>query len=275
MLAALEGYSNSVFRTLMYHHGADLTFTEMTHIQGLINRNKGSLEKIIVKDNTPVQIQILSCNEKKLDHFLSSFKIFDGFRGFNINLSCPSRDVIKHGKGAAMVKRAAKTRRLVSLIRDYGFPVSIKIRLGLNQFEKDNKLYLNSLGGVDPDFFIVHAKHGGQSSYEAEDNSVYQECVQEARGIPVIANGGIDSSEKVLMLIDQGISGVMIGRPSLKKPYIFNFIKNKLGFNNPPKNLPGINALKIEYKLIHDEHCGNTRYMSNFYRALEKNNGIT
>ena len=57
-----------------------------------------------------------------------------------------------------MVKRGAKTARLVSLIRDHGHPVSVKIRLGLNQFEKDNKLYLNNLRWVDPDFFVVHAK---------------------------------------------------------------------------------------------------------------------
>jgi tRNA-dihydrouridine synthase len=266
----MEGYSNSVLRTLMYRHGADLTFTEMTHIESILKRNKGSLEKLNVKDSTPVQIQILSSNEKKLDRYLSIFKFFEGFKGFNLNLSCPSRNVINHGKGAAMVKRAAKTRKLVSVIRDYNFPVSIKIRLGLNQFEKDNKLYLNNLGGVDPDFFIVHAKHAGQTSREPADFSVYDECVQEARGIPVIANGGIDSSDKVNMLRCQGISGVMIGRPALNNPFIFNKIKNEMGLNNPPKTFPGVKALKAEYQSIHNEHCGNTKYLSSYTKILDK-----
>jgi tRNA-dihydrouridine synthase len=270
MLASMERYSNSVFRTLMYQHGADLTFTEMTHIQSILNMNKGSLEKISVKDTTPVQIQILSSNEKKLDRFLSSFQVFEGFKGFNLNLSCPSRDVIRHGKGAAMVKRAAKTRRLVSVIRDYDFPVSIKIRLGLNQFEKDNKLYLNNLRGVDPDFFVVHAKHAGQSSSGSEDYSVFQECVQEARGIPVIANGGIDTSNKVRMLMSQGVKGVMIGRPALNNPYVFNLFKNEMGLNYPLKNFPGIDVLKAEYKAIHDDHGGNIKYLSNFTKTLGK-----
>jgi tRNA-dihydrouridine synthase len=123
--------------------------------------------------------------------FLSGFKPFDGFMGFNLNLNCPSKDVIRRGKGAAMVKRAAKTARIVNLIRDHGHSVSVKINLGLNQFEKDNKLYLNSLRGVDPDFFVVHAKHAAQSSGEEEYHSIYPECVEAARGIPVIANGGL------------------------------------------------------------------------------------
>ena len=149
----MEGYSNSVFRTVAFHHGADLTFTEMSHIEGILRKNKDTLEKISAKNNTPVQVQILSSNEKKLQRLLSGFQTYDGFRGFNLNLSCPSRNVINHGKGAAMVKRSKKTRNLVELIKDYGYPVSVKIRLGLNQFEKDNKLYLNSLRGVDPDFY--------------------------------------------------------------------------------------------------------------------------
>ncbi len=79
MLASLERYSDSVFRTLCYNHGADLTFTEMAHVNSFLNRNRGSLQKIEPKDSTPVQIQILSSNEGKLDRFLSGFKTFNGF----------------------------------------------------------------------------------------------------------------------------------------------------------------------------------------------------
>jgi tRNA-dihydrouridine synthase B len=268
MLASMEGYTNSVFRTLTHFHGADLTFTEMSHVQGILRKSKDSLKRLSIKDSTPVQIQLLSSSEKKLDQLLSGFQEFKGFRGFNLNLSCPSRAVIKHGKGAAMVKRAKKTRRLVELIRDYGFPVSIKIRLGLNQFEKDNKLYLNCLRGVDPDFFIVHAKHAGQSSAEAEDYSIFPECVQEAREIPVVANGGINSSGKVHMLQSLGVKGVMIGRAALDNPNIFDMIKNEMGVNNPPKNISGIDALKIEYKRLHEVHGSDYRYFENFHKSL-------
>ena len=271
MLASMEGYTNSVFRTLTHLHGADLTFTEMTHVQGILRKSKDSLKRISVKDSTPVQIQILSSSVKKLDSLLSGFQESEGFRGFNLNLSCPSREVIKHGKGAAMVKRAKKTQRLVELIRDYGFPVSIKISLGLNQFEKDNKLYLNSLRGVDPDFFIIHAKHAGQSSAESEDYSIFPECVQEARGIPVIANGGINSSDKVRMLQSQGVKGVMIGRAALNNPLIFDRIKNEMGVNSLPKKVLGFDALKIEYKRLHEIHGSDDRYFVNFHRALGKN----
>lgn len=251
MLASMEGYSDSVFRALCFRHGADLTFTEMSHVESLLKGNKGSLEKITPKDSTPVQLQILSSGMDKMSRFLSGFEPFDGFMGFNLNLSCPSKNVINHGKGAAMVKRGAKTQRIVSLFRDYGYPVSVKLRLGLNKFEKDNKLYLNCFRNVDPDFFVVHAKHAGQGSGEEEDYHVYPECVEEARGVPVIANGGIDSLDKVQMLIDAGVKGVMMGRSALVNPSIFDLLKNGLGFNNPLKKLPRIGELREEYKLIY------------------------
>ena len=274
MLASLERYSDSVFRTLCYNHGADLTFTEMAHVNSFLNRNRGSLQKIEPKDSTPVQIQILSSNEGKLDRFLSGFKTFNGFMGFNLNLSCPSKDVIRQGKGAAMVKRATKTGKLVSLIRDHGHPVSVKIRLGLNQYEKENKLYLNNVGGVDPDFFVVHAKHAGQSSGEPEDDSVYPECVEAARGIPVIANGGIDSPEKVQSLMERGVSGVMMGRPAMGNPAIFDLLKNEMGMNDPPRPVPRAADLGQEYRDLFDSIGGAEKYRFRVLKVIGRKRAI-
>ncbi len=271
MLASLEGYSDSVFRTLCVNHGADLTFTEMAHVGSFLNKNKVSLEKIEPRDATPVQIQLLSGNEGRLDRFLSGFRPFDGFMGFNLNLSCPSKDVIRQGKGAAMVKRAAKTARLVSLIRDHGHPASVKIRLGLNQYEKKNRLYLNNLGGVDPDFFVVHAKHAAQSSDEEEDYSVYPKCVEAARGIPVIANGGIETPEIVRSLAEMGVSGVMMGRPAIRNPAIFDLIRNELGTNDPPRPVPTTDGLKREYDDVYEAIGGSEKYRSRFLKVVGKN----
>ena len=274
MLASLERYSDSVFRTLCYRHGAELTFTEMAHVNSFLNNNRGSLQKIEPKDSTPVQIQILSSNEAKLDRFLSRFRPFKGFRGFNLNLSCPSKDVIRQGKGAAMVKRATKTSKLVRLIRGHGHPVSVKIRLGLNQREKNNKLYLNNLGGVDPDFFVVHAKHAGQGSSESEDDSVYPECVEAARGIPVIANGGIETPKKVQSLMDMGVSGVMMGRPAMGNPAIFDLLKNEMGLNDPPRSVPRAADLGQEYKDLFDSIGGDEKYKFRFLKVVGRRRAI-
>ncbi len=103
MLASMENYSNTTFRTLAHRHGTGLTFTEMSHIETINRNNRDTLEKILTKDNT-LQIQIHK-QHKKLDRLLTNFKTYPGFKGFNLNLSCPSRNIIRHGKGLLVTPR--------------------------------------------------------------------------------------------------------------------------------------------------------------------------
>ncbi len=273
MFAPLEGYSDATLRTLCFRHGADLTFTEMAHVESFLRNNRLALQKISVHDSTPVQIQLLSGREEELERFLSGFSPFPGFEGFNLNLSCPSPNVISRGKGAAMVKRTAKTQRLVSLIHNHGFAASIKMRLGTNSYEKGLKVYLNSISDVEADFFVIHAKTAAQGSGEKEDYSVFPECVEEANGKPIIANGGIDSAEAVDELRGMGVEGVMIGRAALNNPAIFDFLRNKLGYNDPPKTLPEISELKEEYAQLHSCFKGEKRYWDDFLRVAGKRVG--
>ena len=270
MLAPLEGYSDAAFRALCCRHGADLSYTEMAHVESFIRGNKGALQKIEVRDATPVQIQLLTGREEDLERFLSGFESFPGFNGFNLNLSCPSRDVISHGKGAAMVKRTAKTDRLVSIVHHHGYACSVKLRLGVNDFEKQQKVYLNSIKLVNADFFIIHAKTAVQESRVLEDYSVFSECVEAASGKPIIANGGIDSSEKVKEVQSMGVSGVMIGRAALSNAAVFDELRNELGYNDPPTPIPSIENLRREYQRFHTDFRGQGKYSESVNRVLGK-----
>ena len=149
----------------------------------------------------------------------------------------------------------------------------VKLRLGINEHEKRNKLYLNSLGGVKADFFIVHAKTTVQESSEPEDYPVFPECIEVAGGTPIIANGGVDSAEKVRTLIGLGAAGAMIGRAALCYPSIFDALKNDLGFNEPGRIVPSIDELVREYDSIHERLSGNKRYRNSFLRVAGRKAG--
>jgi tRNA-dihydrouridine synthase len=115
---------------------------------------------------------------------------------------------------------------------------------------------------------VVHAKHAAQRSNETEDNSVYPECVEAARGIPVVANGGIETPETVRSLMEMGVGGVMMGRPALENPAIFDIMKNELGVNDPPKPVPTVDDLKREYDGIYEAIGGSERYRSRFMKVV-------
>ena len=225
MLAPIEDMTSNAFRTLCYKYGADLTFTELIRIAALARKNKSTWSRLEFNDETPTIIQLLGAKEADFKRFLSMFEPFHGFKGFNLNLGCPSPDVVRIGQGCALVRRIAKTRKLVQIFKDRGFPISIKMRLGLNKLDKERKVYLNLIDAVDADFFAVHARYGAQTYSEPADFSVYEECVK--TGKRIAANGDITKAEQIEKLKEIGISDFMIGREAVSYPAIFNRLKGK------------------------------------------------
>ena len=219
MLAPMEGHTNPKFREVRFNNGADSTFTEMARVNALARGNKSTYDKILIPSPVPTYIQLIGANEKDYSKFLKKFVPQEGFLGFNLNLGCPSPDMIKTGAGCALIKRINKVKILVETIRSFGYGVSIKLRLGLNQFEKDKKTYLNLIKEVDADFFIVHARHGKETYDNKSDFDVYKECVKTNKVI--IANGDIKNRDQINYLKSLGVKGAMIGRAAVVNPLIF------------------------------------------------------
>ncbi|MFW6282459.1 MAG: tRNA-dihydrouridine synthase family protein [Minisyncoccales bacterium] len=225
MLAPMEKFTDSAFRTLVHRRGANLTFTEMARVSALIRGNSSTIARTKLIDETPTVIQLLPLKEAELDKYLKTFEPEKGFQGFNLNIGCPSQELIKLGMGCALIKRSSKVNKLASILRDAGFNTSVKLRLGLNQFEKERKTYLNLINDVEADYFVVHAKHGKENEQDKNDFSIYKECVETNKNI--IANGNITTKNQIEDLKKQGLKGAMIGWGAIKNPNIFSELKNK------------------------------------------------
>lgn len=263
MLAPLEDTTDNAFRELCFNHGADLAFTEMTRLMGLTRHNKSTERKIEILNKVPTQIQLATQNEENLRIFLKEFRPSEGFAGINLNLGCPSPHLVKQGLGCALIKRVSKIERLVQIVKSHGFSCSIKMRLGMNRFEKEKKVYLNLLKNVDADFFIIHARHGSEHYESKADYSIYQECVETGKNI--IANGDIDSIEKVELLKQFNLKGVMIGRAAVSNPAIFEQLKGQAPTT--------FDVLKKEYiSLIEKYPQINKKYYNNIMKRLGAKN---
>jgi tRNA-dihydrouridine synthase len=254
----MEDITDAAFRRLCFNHGADIVFTEMARTDALARKNAATWSRLDVKDDTPTIIQLLVGKPAGLGKFLGMFEPQGNFQGFNLNLGCPSPDVISIGQGCAMMKRVTNIQKYISLISDKGYPVSVKMRLGLNKYEKEKKVYLNLLKGTDADFYVVHARHGGERYSDPADFGVYQECVD--TGKLIIANGDIDTVERVEELRKIGVKGVMIGRKATSDPAIFNRLKGK-------KNV-GIDSLKEEYLRLAELYGTRIKYSQNVLKRL-------
>ncbi len=223
MLAPMEKCADAAFRTLCHKNGADLTFTEIARVSNLARSKKGELEKIRIPDSTPTQIQLAGSKPEEYEKFLAGFKPTEGFRGFNLNLGCSSPEFLRQGIGAAMIKRVSRTSEIVKLIGKRGFECSVKLRLGLNDYEKKKGAYLNLISNVDASFFIVHARTAEQKLSDRADFSAYKKCVE--TGKKIVANGDIKAKEQVAELEKAGLYGAMIGRAAIGNPKIFQELR--------------------------------------------------
>jgi tRNA-dihydrouridine synthase B len=260
MSAPLEDTTDPVFRKLAHKYGADLTLTEMTRIESLSKNNQSTWSKIVIPDNTPTQIQLVGSNEMSLKRFLNKYTPEGGFKGFNFNLGCPSPHIVGQGYGCAMIKRISKVRKMVALVHDFDYPCSIKMRLGLNKFEKERKVYLNLIDAVDAEFFVVHARHGAQHYEEPADFSVFKECTK--LGKTIIANGDINKKEQIDFLKSVGVKGAMIGRAAITDLAIFDRLKGK--------SAPTTEELRKEYSALAEEVNSRFKYRDNILKRLGK-----
>jgi tRNA-dihydrouridine synthase B len=257
MLAPMEDYTDSCFRSICY--GADLTFTEIVRMDALANNNASSLRRITLYDDTPTIIQFIGQKESSLRIFLSTFTPFKGFKGFNLNIGCPVPNFINQGLGCAMVKRTSKVKRMINIIKEAGYLASIKMRLGLNQQEKDKKVYLNLINEVEADFFVVHARHGNESYTTRSDWSVFTECL--STGKKIIANGDIRSKIDVEKL--KKCDGVMIGKAALANPLLFAELK---GIQTQP-----LERVMEEYLRLLEERKASKKYKKNVMDCIYRN----
>jgi tRNA-dihydrouridine synthase B len=258
ILAPMEDFTDNAFRTLCYRHGADITFTELLRTEALANKVENIWARIEKKDNTPVIVQLLGSSEDDLKKFLDIFVPFEGFVGFNLNLGCPDPQVVSLGYGCSMIKNFSKVKRMVDMIKNKGYSCSLKMRLGKDAKEKEKKFYLNTIKEVDADFFIVHARHGLEGYNIKPDYSIYPECVK--TGKIIIANGDIDSTEKVEKLKSMGVKGIMIGRSAINNPQIFNYLKGK--------KLISQEEIKKEYNKLAEKYNAPFRYRKNVMKRM-------
>lgn len=239
-LSPMESVSDLGFRALCYQHGASLTFTEMIRASALAQGNKATIS--LVDSHTPsvkTGIQLLVSKKDILQKSLAIIKegmekkdgVFSNLSVIDLNFGCPSPEIINIGQGPALLKRTAKMKELLVTLREESpLPCGIKIRLGLNDFEKQQKIYLRVIeiaNEVGLDYVTVHPKTAADSSIAPIGLEALQEIIGKSK-IPIVGNGLVVDGPSAKRMLDLGCSAVMIARAAVGNPWIFEDIDNYL-----------------------------------------------
>ena len=191
-LATMEDVTDISFRLMCKRFGADMVYTEFVSSDALIRSVNKTQEKLTVaEDERPVAIQIYG---KEVDPMVEAAKICEAARPdiLDINFGCPVKKVAGKGAGAGMLRNIPLMLEITKeVVKAVNIPVTVKTRLG---WDADNKVKNNPR---------IH--------------------------IPIIGNGDVTSAEICKQRFDNyGVDGVMIGRGSIGRPWIFREVKHFL-----------------------------------------------
>jgi len=216
------------FRLLCKKYGAALTYSEMIFGDAYLQESERSKKRAyFLEEERPIGIQITGTTTEKIVE--ASKKIEEELNPdiIDINVGCPSYNVINSGGGGALLKHPEKLSDLVKkLCSSVKTPITCKIRL-TDDLEKTIWL-AKSIEKAGASALTVHGRTVKQKYSGKADWNIIKKIKNELK-IPVILNGDVkdeESTKKALTF--SGCNAVMIGRAAIGNPYLFKRITHYL-----------------------------------------------
>jgi len=255
-------------------------YTEFVSSDGLIRDGQKSVKKLDIYDfERPIGIQLYghlvnSMVEAALIAEQANPEIID------INFGCPVKKIANRGAGAGMLRNIPLMIEMTeAIVKAVKLPVTVKTRLG---WDDDSKFIVDiaeKLQDTGIEALTIHGRTRAQLYKGDADWTLIGEVKNNPRmKIPIIGNGDIDSPVKAKEMFDKyGVDGIMIGRATVGRPWIFRDIRH---FLNTGELLPepSVNE-KADLALLHLDKSLEfkegkraifemRRHLSNYFKGL-------
>jgi nifR3 family TIM-barrel protein len=276
----MEDITDPSFRMVCKMYGADVMYTEFISSDGLIRDGEKSVKKLDIYDfERPIGIQLYG-------HLISAMTeaalIAEeaGPELIDINFGCPVRKIANRGAGAGMLRNIPLMIEMTeAIVKAVKLPVTVKTRIGWDDDSRNIVEVAEQLQDVGIKALTIHGRTRNQMYKGVADWTLIGAVKNNQRmKIPVIGNGDINSALKAKEMFDRyGVDGIMIGRATVGRPWIFREIKHYLtrGELLPEptiKEKTDLALLHLEKSLEHK--AGNRaiyemrRHLSNYFKGL-------
>ena len=248
-LAPMVGVSDKPFREICEQNGAGLTVAEMlTSNPELWENKKNKFKRVKPNLSGPNVVQIAGSDPIMMAQ-AAELNAEWGAEVIDINMGCPAKKVLKKAAGSALLKDIELVRSILKAVVDsVDIPVTLKIRTGWCPATRNGVDVAKIAEDCGVSLLTVHGRtrqcrFKGCAEYETIAK------VKQSVKIPIIANGDIDSPKKAKQVLEYTkADGIMIGRASLGKPWIFDQIRQYILFGIR-KSDPGIAE---KFRIIED-----------------------
>ena len=237
--APMAGVTDRVYRDIVRDHGAGMATSEMITSQlSLLNTQKTQLRLPQLDERSPRSIQIVGTDPDIMAE-AARYYVAKGAELIDINFGCPVKKVSgsKHLAGSALLKDENKVEQIIkSVVKATGdIPVTIKYRSGWN-LKTRNAVRIAQI--AEQAGVAALALHGRTREDKYKPYAEYETIrqVKQKISIPIIANGDIIDKEQAEFILNYTqADGLMIGRASFGKPWLFSQLNHSL-FGITPTN---------------------------------------
>lgn len=221
MLAPLEGVSHPTFRAMIAEQGGvGIVCTEFVRIGTNAISSDAIAAQVVKAPGVPLSVQVMGTHAENMAD--AAAVVADaGADVVDINLGCPSPRVVRKGAGSAMLKNPQLLYDVLCAMREQvpGM-LSAKIRAGFDEAESVIQI-AKTVEAAGVDYIVVHPRRRCDFYEGIADWRIIRTLSDELE-IPVIGNGDCWYAADVeRMRSETGCAAVMMGRPALRNPWIF------------------------------------------------------
>lgn len=228
-LAPLTTCGNLPFRRICKRYGADITCGEMAMCSKLLQGQTSEwalMKRHHTEDLFGVQLEgsfpdtMTRCAE------LLNKSIEVDF--VDINVGCPIDLVFNMGGGCALMNRSRKFEQIVKGMNSVlDVPLTVKIRTGVQENANLAHKLIPNLKHWGVSLITLHGRSKEQRYTKLADWEYINSCAALASPVPLFGNGDILSYEDANQALKTDVSGIMIARGALVKPWLFTEIKEQ------------------------------------------------
>lgn len=242
-LAPMEDVTYRSFRYMCKKYGADVMYTEFVASEALIRDVDRTKRKMTIFEfDRPLAIQLYGSN---IDSMVLAAKVAEVAQPdfIDLNFGCPMKKIAGKGAGAGLLRDIPRMVKMAEeVVKAVQLPVTAKTRLGWDHDDMPIVEVAERLQDVGIQALAIHGRTRSQLYTGEADWSLIAEVKKNQRmRIPIIGNGDISGPEKAKALLDQsGVDGLMIGRGSIGRPWIFREVRHFLNTGEilPPPSVP-------------------------------------